>query len=117
MEMAKSILSTVVKISRQIEGDAERSRRAQAREHATAIREAEKARKQLERKRGLALRAGIADQKRLEREAKAAHVTAMEADVEVQNAELADIYEDLSSLLATTLDVDDYVDQYIFAML
>ena len=34
----------------------------------------------------------------------------MEAEVEVRNLELAEIYQEIDSLLAWTLDVDDHVD-------
>ena len=40
----------------------------------------------------------------------AAHVLAMGADVAERNAELAQIYDEIDSLLAATLEVDDYVD-------
>lgn len=56
------------------------------------------------------IKASEADRKRMEREVAAAHVAAMQAQVDEQNAELAAIYEDLDTLLQSTLSVDDYVD-------
>ena len=55
-------------------------------------------------------RAAEADRKRLEKEAKEAHVAAMEAEATERNAGLAQVYDEIDSLLAATLDVDDYVD-------
>ena len=51
-----------------------------------------------------------AKEKRLEKEAKEAHVAAMDADVERLNLELELVYEEIDSLLAATLSIDDYVD-------
>ncbi|QDU84035.1 hypothetical protein Pla163_11360 [Planctomycetes bacterium Pla163] len=55
-------------------------------------------------------RADAADRKRQEKRAKEAHVFAMEAEVERLNAEADSVGEELESILAATLDVDDYVD-------
>jgi restriction system protein len=97
------------------EGD--RQARARAKEHAAAVRRAEQARRDEEQarradERAMASNARMAeaDRKRMEKEAKARHVAAMEASVEVKNAELAQLYDEIDSLLETTLDVDDYVD-------
>jgi len=56
------------------------------------------------------IKASEADRKRMEREVAAAHVASMRAQVDEQNAELAAIYEDLDTLLQSTLAVDDFVD-------
>ena len=55
-------------------------------------------------------RATEAERKVLAKQARDAHIAAMEAKVERQNLELAVIYEEIDSLLAATLDVDDHVD-------
>lgn len=90
--------------------DAERARTAQLRQHADAVRSAERARQAAMRASAQLHRGQEADRKRLEKEAMAAHVAAMQADVEEKNAGLAQIYDEIDSLLAATLDVDDYVD-------
>lgn len=55
-------------------------------------------------------RAATAERKRLEKEAREAHIAAMEAKVEERNLKLAEVYAEIDSLLAATLDLDDYVD-------
>jgi restriction system protein len=89
---------------------AEQRQRAAAREQAAASRRAEQAWK-ADQRAALALqRASEADRKRLEKEAAEAHVAARQAEVEQLNAELAATYDQVDSLIESTLDVDDYVD-------
>lgn len=90
--------------------EAERRQRAAVREHDAAVRRAEQARRAEERARSQAARASEAERKRLEKEAREAHIAAMEAEAEGRNHALAEINEDLESLLSGTLGVDDYVD-------
>lgn len=92
------------------EREAERQHRKAVREHSAALRRMEQARKADERARAMAARAAEADRKRLEKEAKAAHIAAMEAEVEERNCALAELYDEIDSMLAATLEVDDYVD-------
>ena len=80
------------------------------RRHKAVVRAAEQAQKVAERAAKQLTRAQAAEQKRLAKEAKEAHVAAMEADVERLNLELEQVYEELDSLLAATLGIDDYVD-------
>jgi restriction system protein len=79
-------------------------------EQNAAIRRAEQTRRANERAAGQRVRADAAEQKRLEKEAREAHIAAMEAEVERRNSELSEMYAAIDSLLATTLDVDDYID-------
>lgn len=90
--------------------EAERAHAARVRQHAAAVREAERTQKTAERAATQAARASAADKKRLEKEAKEAHQAAMQAIVDERNGELASAYEEIDSLLAATLDVDDFVD-------
>lgn len=90
--------------------EAERAQRQRAQTHARAVRETERAQKAAERAAAQATRAAEADRKRLEKEAKEAHVAAMEAEAAERNAGLAQAYDEIDSLLAATLNVDDYVD-------
>jgi restriction system protein len=76
----------------------------------TANRRAEQARNAALRAQAASQRASEADRKRLEREAAAAHIAAMQAEVDENNAALSSVHEDLDNLLKATLDVDDYVD-------
>lgn len=90
----------------------ERERRAREADRALAAahRSAEQARKVEERAAAQLARATAADEKRLAKEAREAHVAAMEAEAESRNFELSQQYEEIDSLLAATLEVDDYVD-------
>jgi restriction system protein len=88
---------------------AKAARKAEQEQNA-AIRRAEQARKANERAAAQRVRAAAAEHTRLEKEARDAHIAAMEAEVERRNSELSETYEAIDSLLAATLDVDDYVD-------
>ncbi|MFD8739634.1 hypothetical protein ACFV06_32645 [Streptomyces sp. NPDC059618] len=80
------------------------------RAHLAAHREAERARKALERARTAAARASAAEKKAAEREAARLHVESRLAEVESMNMDLASDLADIDSLLAWTLDIDDYID-------
>ncbi|WP_228554019.1 hypothetical protein [Catenulispora pinisilvae] len=93
---------------------AEKQRRQQAaatqRAHVAAQREFERARLAAERARAAAVRGSVAQQKAAEREAARLHVEARLAEVEELNADLAAQYAEIDGILASTLEVDDYVD-------
>ena len=89
---------------------AEQRQRAAAREQAAAARRAEQARNAQQRASMALQRASEADRKRLAKEAADAHAAARQAEVEQLNAELAATYDEVDSLLQTTLEVDDFVD-------
>ncbi|MCU1400349.1 MAG: hypothetical protein JWN62_3458 [Acidimicrobiales bacterium] len=78
--------------------------------HAAAVKRAELAQKQSERAAAQFARSSVAEQKAAEKEARRLHEEAMLADVEQRNAELASDYEEIDGMLATALEVDDYVD-------
>lgn len=88
----------------------EQRERQATREHAALVRRLEQARKEEERTKVQLAKSTEVERKRLEKEAKEAHLEAMQVQVEEQNAELAEIYDDIDSLLASTLSRDDYVD-------
>lgn len=87
-------------------------RQAEQRQRAAEVanRRVEKAQAAAQRAALASQRASEADRKRLEREAVVAHIEAMQAEVDENNAALASVYEDLDNLLTATLDVDDFVD-------
>ena len=87
-----------------------KAQREEERRHKDAVRATEQAQKVAERAAKQLARARAAEHKRLEKEAKEAHVAAMDADVERLNLELELVYEEIDSLLAATLSIDDYVD-------
>ena len=88
------------------------ARQADQRQRAAiaAAQRSQRAHAAAQRSLAASARASEADRKRLEREAHAAHVEAMQADVDDMNDELAARYSELDGLLTATLDVDDYVD-------
>jgi restriction system protein len=88
----------------------EQQARATARAHNAAQREAERAWAQHTRLVASLAKASAAEQKAAEREMKRLHEEAMAAEVEAKNAELAAVYEEIDSILAATLAVDDFVD-------
>lgn len=89
---------------------AEQRQRAATRQHQANVRQVEQAQRAAERAYLAATRASEADRKRLEKEAAAAHVAAMQAEVEQRNADLRDQYAEIDGLLSATLEVDDFVD-------
>ncbi|MFE4194763.1 hypothetical protein ACFRJ9_02765 [Paenarthrobacter sp. NPDC056912] len=89
---------------------AEQRQGAAVREQAAAARQAEQAFKAEQRAAAAFQRASEAERKRMEKEAADAHVAAKQAEVEQLNADLFALYDQVDSLLETTLEVDDYVD-------
>lgn len=96
--------------SRVADRERERAEREVVRRHNAAIRQAEQAKKESERAKTQLAKAAVSERKRLEKEAREAHVAAMEAGVIERNGKLERIYEEIDSLLASTLGLDDYVD-------
>ena len=80
------------------------------RSHVAAVRQTEQAKKASERAQTKLIKATESERKRLEKDAREAHVAAMEAEIIERNGKLEQIYEEIDSLLASTLKVDDYVD-------
>ncbi|WP_221633962.1 hypothetical protein [Nocardioides luti] len=88
-----------------------RQQEAQAvRAYNAAVRDHERAVKAAERAHATAVRASEAERKAAEKEAARLHLEARTAEVEALNTELTSTYDDIDSLLAWTLDTDDYVD-------
>ncbi len=80
------------------------------RAQAAAQREAERALRAAERASAAASRASAAEQKEAQKAATQAHLEAQTAEVASLNADLQQTYSDIDGLLASTLDIDDYVD-------
>jgi restriction system protein len=93
---------------------AEKRRRQQAaaasRAYTAAQRQAERARRDAERAAAAATRASAAGQMEAQKLAMRMHVEARTAEAAAINADLAQQYEEIDGLLASTLAVDDYVD-------
>lgn len=88
----------------------EQAARAAHRASLAAQRDAERAQKAVARASAQRLRMDAAAQKAAEQEAKRLHEEAMSAQASAQNAKLADVYDEIDSILAATLGRDDYVD-------
>lgn len=108
--MARGLLAQLQHQAKVAARAADQASAAHARQHAAAVRDAERARQAAVRASAQLQRGQEAERKRLEKEALAAHVASMQADVEEKNAALAQIYDEIDSLLASTLEVDDFVD-------
>lgn len=96
--------------SRLAERNRERAQREAVRNYERAIREREQAEKAAARASLQLSKANAAERNRLEREAAEARIAAKEAEAEERNLQLQQTYEDIDSLLSTTLEIDDFVD-------
>lgn len=92
------------------ERDRQRAQATAVREVEKQRREAEGARRAAERAHQLAVRADSHARTAAENEARRLHVEAQEAEVEALNAGLASNLDDIDSVLAWTLGVDDHVE-------
>jgi len=108
--MARGFFAELQRQARIAAREQERRERQASREHAALVRRLEQAQKAEARAEAQLAKAEVAERKRLEREAKEAHIEAREADVEERNDSLKTKYEEIDSLLASTLDKDDYID-------
>lgn len=112
--MAKGFFAELQRQAARAARESERVKNASVRAHAAAVREYEAAQKREEQARIRARKASAIELKRLEKEAQASHEEAMKAQVESLNSDLARIDEELSGILAATLEVDDFVDLETF---
>jgi restriction system protein len=75
-----------------------------------AERQAEKARRDMERAQLAASKASAKEQAEADKVAKALYQESRQADVDAMNADLANTFHQIDSMLAWTLSVDDFVD-------
>lgn len=78
--------------------------------HNRAVREAERAQREYDRAVAAYERAAEREQAYARAAAKEAHVNARKAEAESRTAHAQDAFEQIDSILAATLDVDDFVD-------
>ena len=88
----------------------ERAEREAFRRHVAAVKQAEQAKRASERAQAQLAKARESEREWLEKQAREAHLAKMEAEVVERNGKLEQIYEEIDSLLASTLGLDDYVD-------
>lgn len=110
MARRRGLLAEIQHQIKVAERQTQQAQRNAVRAHEAAIRQADQAQRLAERAAAQAARATDAERKAAEKEAQRLHVEAILAEVDERNTRLAGIEEDLASLLASTLDVDDYVD-------
>jgi len=110
MARRRGLLAELQHINRVAAREREQAQRAAASEHAAAVRLAEQAQLRAQRAQVQAARASEAERKSAEKEARRLQVEAKEAEVAALNGELGQIYDEIDSLLAATLAVDDFVD-------
>ena len=103
----RGFFAEIQRQSRAAAADTARQERAAVKEHQAASRRVAQARKAAERQ---AARALEADRKQAEKAAAEAHLALMQAEVDDLNRGLAETYDEIDSLLTTTLSVDDHVD-------
>jgi len=96
--------------SRRNQRERERLARQNHREHESRIRRMEHAKKSQERFHVQKSKAEHAELKRLEKEAREAYLDAREAETEQLNEELIEARTEIDSILASTLERDDFVD-------
>lgn len=96
--------------SRRAAQDRQRAEREAIRNHVATSRLWEQARKAEERAQLELAKATESERKKLGKDIRAAHMATREAEVAEKNGRLLETYDDLGSLLASTLSVDDYVD-------
>lgn len=88
----------------------QREQAAAVRQHNQAVREAERARKQEERAREVLAQARASERRAAEAAAAKAYRDRRVSEAEAANARCLEIYDQIDTILASTLDVDDYVD-------
>ena len=88
----------------------QREHAAAVRAHDQAVREAERARRQEERAREALSRAQASERLAAEAAARSAYRARQVSEAEAATARFAEIYDQIDTILAATLDVDDYVD-------
>ena len=108
--MARGFFAELQRQAKQAAREKARAQKESHRDYCAALREAEAAKKRHERAKVQSQKASTAEQKRLLKEAKESYEAAMAAEVECLNLKLAEIDEELTGILAATLEVDDFVD-------
>jgi restriction system protein len=110
VEVARGFFAELHYQSQQAEKRRRQQMAAAGRAQAAAQREAERARKNAERASTAAARASAAGHAEAQRLFARLHVEARTAEAVAMNADLAQLYDDVDGLLASTLDVDDHID-------
>jgi restriction system protein len=108
--MAKGFVGLAIKAAKA--ADRERVRKANAAVHEQKALLKDKAR-QAKAREASTKRATVSNErerKAWDKEDKAAHVRSLEAEVDLMNAQVNDMFDEVDGLLEATIDVDDYID-------
>jgi restriction system protein len=108
--MARGFFAEMNYQAQQAEKRKRQQQAAAYRAQAVAERQAVAAFKAAERAQAAGARASVAEQKAAQKEADRLYVESQLAEVASRNADLANDYAEIDGLLASTLEVDDYVD-------
>lgn len=96
--------------SRMASKERERANREAARKHAAVVLQNAVVRMARERTAVQLAKSADAERKRIEKETREAYLAAKESEVVESNEQLQQVYDEIDSLLAATLGVNDYVD-------
>ncbi|GAB78771.1 restriction system protein [Austwickia chelonae] len=110
MARRRGFLAEINRQAKEAERREHRQRLAAARAQAAAERAAEKAQRDYARALAAAERASQAEQKAAQREAERLHAEARTAEAAALNSVLESTYAEIDSLLASTLENDDFID-------
>ena len=108
--MAKGFVGFAIKAAKAAERDRVGQANASIREQNAALKEDARQTKAREASIQRANIANERDRKAWEKEVAAAHVRSQEAEVELMNAQVNDVFAELEGLLEATIEVDDYID-------
>lgn len=108
--MAKGFVGLAIKAVKAAERDRVRKANASIREQNAATKEQAR----LAKARGAAIKQATVlnerDRKVWEKDVKAAHISSREAEADLLNAQINDVFSELDRLLDATIEVDDYID-------
>lgn len=110
MARRRGFFAEMQRASAQAQRDRERANAAAYRAQQQAQREAERAARESDRYAAQVSKADAKAQAAAEKEGKRLYIEAREAEVASTNEDLKVTLDDIDSILAATLDVDDYVD-------
>lgn len=108
--MAKGFVGFAMKVAKEAERDRVRRANASIREQNAALREEARQTKAREVAIKRATVANERDRKAWGKEVKVAHVSSQEAAVDLMNAQVNDMFDELDGLLEATIEVDDHID-------
>jgi restriction system protein len=108
--MAKGFVGFAMKAAKAAERDRVRRANASIREQNAALKDEAREAKAREASIKRATVYNERDRKTWEKDVKAAHIASQEAEVDLMNAQVNDVFDELDGLLEATIDVDDYID-------